>query len=117
MRQLLRPEALDDAGAMCSAMIKAKMEGMEFDGEDIMDRYFDYIINKEYRLPDGTFARNRPQKNTLWLDDMFMGVPAIANMGTFTGETKYYDEAIKQDYAVCRSYVSTRKRAVPPWVD
>ena len=62
MRQLLRPEALDDAGAMCSAMIKAKMEDMEFDGEEIMDRYFDYIMNKEYRLPDGTFARNRPQK-------------------------------------------------------
>ncbi len=96
MRQMLRPEALDDAGAMCSAMIKAKMDKVEFDGQPIMDRYFDYIMNKEYRLPDGTFARNRPQKNTIWLDDMFMGVPAIANMGKLTGETKYYDEAIKQ---------------------
>jgi unsaturated rhamnogalacturonyl hydrolase len=96
MRQMLRPEALDDAGAMCSAMIKAKMDKVEFDGQPIMDRYFDYIMNKEYRLPDGIFARNRPQKNTIWLDDMFMGVPAIANMGKLTGETKYYDEAIKQ---------------------
>jgi len=96
MRQMLRPEALDDAGAMCSAMIKAQMDHVDFDGQTIIDRYFDYIMNKEYRLEDGTFARNRPQKNTLWLDDMFMGVPAIANMGKLTGETKYYDEAIKQ---------------------
>ncbi|WP_297091802.1 glycoside hydrolase family 88 protein [uncultured Draconibacterium sp.] len=96
MRQLLRPLALDDAGAMCSAMIKAKLDGMEFNGQAIMDRYFDWIINKEYRLPDGTFARNRPQRNTIWLDDMFMGIPAIANMGRLTGDTKYYDEAIKQ---------------------
>ena len=96
MRQLLRPEALDDCGAMCSAMLKAKMDKVEFDGDDNIDRYFDWIINKEYRLPDGTFARNRPQRNTLWLDDMFMGIPAIANMGKLTGETKYYDEAIKQ---------------------
>jgi rhamnogalacturonyl hydrolase YesR len=96
MRQMLRPEALDDAGAMCSAMIKAKIANVDFDGQAIMERYMDYIMNKEYRLPDGTFARNRPQKNTLWLDDMFMGVPAIANMGKLTGETKYYDEAIKQ---------------------
>ena len=96
MRQLLRPQALDDAGAMCSAMIKAKMDKVEFDGQPIMDRYFDFIMNKEYRLEDGIFARNRPQRNTVWLDDMFMGVPAIANMGKLTGETKYYDEAIKQ---------------------
>lgn len=96
MRQLLRPEALDDAGAMCSAMIKAKIDNVDFDGQTIMDRYFDWIMNKEYRLSDGTFARNRPQRNTIWLDDMFMGVPAIANMGTLTGETMYYDEAIKQ---------------------
>ena len=96
MRQMLRPEALDDAGAMCSAMIKAKMEKVEFNGQSSIDRYFDFIMNKEYRLTDGIFARNRPQKNTVWLDDMFMGVPVIANMGKLTGETKYYDEAIKQ---------------------
>lgn len=96
MRQVLRPEALDDAGAMCFAMIKAKMENMDFKGEELIDRYFDFIMNKEYRLPDGTFARNRPQRNTLWLDDMFMAIPAIANMGKMTGENKYFDEAIKQ---------------------
>jgi rhamnogalacturonyl hydrolase YesR len=96
MRQMLRPEALDDAGAMCSAMIKAKIDNVDFDGQPIMDRYFDFIMNKGYRLEDGIFARNRPQRNTVWLDDMFMGVPAIANMGKLTGETKYYDEAIKQ---------------------
>lgn len=96
MRQLLRPQALDDAGAMCSAMIRAKMDKVDFNGQPIMDRYFDFIMNKEYRLADGIFARIRPQKNTVWLDDMFMGVPVIANMGKLTGETKYYDEAIKQ---------------------
>lgn len=96
MRQMLRPEALDDAGAMCSAMIKAQIDKVDFDGQPLIDRYFDYIMNKEYRLSDGTFARNRPQRNTLWLDDMFMGIPAIANMGRLTGDTRYYDEAIKQ---------------------
>ncbi len=96
MRQLLRPEALDDAGAMCSAMIKAKMKNVDFDGQKMIDRYFNFVMNKEYRLNDGTFARNRPQKNTIWLDDMFMGIPVIANMGKLTGNKKYYDEAIKQ---------------------
>jgi hypothetical protein len=46
-----------------------------------IDHYIDYIVNKEFRLKDGVLARNRPQKNTLWLDDMYMGIPAIAQMG------------------------------------
>lgn len=96
IRQVIHPEALDDAGAMCSAMIKAQLAGVKFDGRPLIDNYINYIMNKEYRLADGTFARNRPMHNTLWLDDMFMGIPAVVNMGKLTGDTKYYDEAIKQ---------------------
>jgi len=96
MRQVLHPEALDDAGAMCSAMIKAELAGVKFNGRPLIDNYIDYIMNKEYRLADGIFARNRPQHNTVWLDDMFMAIPAIVNMGKLTGDIKYYDEALKQ---------------------
>jgi rhamnogalacturonyl hydrolase YesR len=55
-----------------------------------------YISTIEYRLADGTMARNRPQKNTLWLDDLFMSVPALAQMGKLTGDKKYFDDAVKQ---------------------
>ena len=61
-----------------------------------IDRYADYIINKEYRLADGTFARLRPHKNTVWLDDMFMGIPTLVQMGRLTGEQRYFDEAVRQ---------------------
>jgi rhamnogalacturonyl hydrolase YesR len=53
-------------------------------------------MKKEHRLKDGTLARMRPQADALWLDDMFMGVPALANMGKFIGDKKYFDEAVKQ---------------------
>ena len=96
MRQILHPEALDDAGAVCSAMIKAQLSGIKFEGRPLIDNYMDYITNKEYRLADGVFARMRPQKNTVWLDDMFMAIPAIANMGKLTSDMKYYEEAVKQ---------------------
>jgi rhamnogalacturonyl hydrolase YesR len=62
----------------------------------LIDNYADYIMNKEFRLADGTFARIRPQKNTVWLDDMFMGIPTVAYMGLLTGDGKYFDEAAKQ---------------------
>ncbi len=96
MKQLLTPHALDDAGAMCAAMIKAQLADKQIDLRPIIDNYMNYIMYKEYRLSDGTFARNRPQENTVWLDDMFMAVPAIVQMGKLTGEVKYYNEAVKQ---------------------
>ena len=103
VRRVIDPHALDDAGAVCCSMIKAM--GTVFSGADKSLRqrlderirhYADYILHKEYRLADGTFARIRPQKNTVWLDDMFMGVPAVVYMGQYTGDARYYDEAARQ---------------------
>lgn len=96
LRQVLEPHALDDAGAMCAAMIKATRAGISKELRPLIDRYMTYIMTKEYRLTDGTLARNRPLPNTLWLDDLYMSVPAIAQMGALTGDRKYYDEAVKQ---------------------
>ncbi len=96
VRRVLEPHALDDCGAICSAMIKAMLKDKSSGLENLIANYSDYVLNKEYRLADGTFARIRPQYNTLWLDDMFMGIPTVAYMGKYTGDTKYYDEAVKQ---------------------
>ncbi len=93
---LLYPHALDDAGALCMAMIKVLKADNQTQLRPVIDNFIDFILHKEYRLPDGTFARNRPLKNTVWLDDMFMSVPAIAYMGKLTGEQKYFDEATRQ---------------------
>ncbi len=96
MKRVLHPHALDDAGAVCAAMIKAKQNGSKENLDPLIDNFMDYISTKEYRLADGTLARNRPLKNSLWLDDLFMGVPALAQMGKYSGNNAYFDDAIKQ---------------------
>jgi unsaturated rhamnogalacturonyl hydrolase len=96
LRNLINPRVLDDTGAMSAAMIKAKRAGSKAEVQPIFERGVNHIMNVQYRLADGTLGRNRPQPNTLWLDDMFMGVPAIAQMGKLTGDNKYFDEATKQ---------------------
>lgn len=96
MLKTLHPEALDFAGALCAAFIKAKKDGLKANVDPLINNYIDFISNKQFRLKDGTLARNRPQDNTLWLDDMFMSVPALAQMGAYTGDTKYFDDAVKQ---------------------
>jgi unsaturated rhamnogalacturonyl hydrolase len=96
LRQPVAPHALDDAGAMCAAMIKSYRLNKNPILKPVIDSYINYVSTKEYRLKDGTLARNRPQKNTLWLDDLYMGVPALAQMGRLTGDQKYFDDAVKQ---------------------
>jgi rhamnogalacturonyl hydrolase YesR len=97
VRSVLEPRALDDAGSMCAAIIKTfRTGGLQSNVRPIIDNYINYIMKKEFRLSDGTLARNRPQPNTLWLDDLYMSLPALVQMGKLTGDVKYFDEAIKQ---------------------
>jgi unsaturated rhamnogalacturonyl hydrolase len=109
LRNLVAPRALDDCGAMCAAMIKARRSGSKANLQPLVDTAINYIMTKEHRLRDATLARNRPQPNTIWLDDLFMSVPALAQMGKLTGEKKYYDEACKQVLSYARRMFNREK--------
>jgi unsaturated rhamnogalacturonyl hydrolase len=93
--RFLDPRALDDAGAMCAAMMRARAAKV---GPDLAAQIAvcgDWISNKQYRLADGTLARKRPQASSLWADDMYMGVPALAELGRMSGKRGYFDDAVK----------------------
>lgn len=92
----LEPGLLDDTGSMCAAMIQGLRSGLVNDLRPEIDNSINFIMNKVHRLPDGTFARNRPMPNSVWVDDLYQGIPALAEMGKLTGEQKYYDEACRQ---------------------
>ena len=96
VRSVLQPRALDDSGSMCAAMIKAEQAGLLSGLRPMIDKYIDYISNDQFRLEDKTLARNRPLPDTLWLDDLFMSVPALARMGSLTGQERYFDDAVSQ---------------------
>src|SRR6185295_15268310 len=75
LRGMLLPARLDDAGAMCAALIKAQRAGLGANTlRPWIDNWVDWVANKQFRLGDGTLARNRPLPNTLWLDDLYMSV-------------------------------------------
>lgn len=99
MRKVCTPGALDDAGAMCSAYVRmaiAKGGKITKEEQQVIENYIDFVHNKQYRLADGIFGRIRPHYNTVWLDDMYMGVPCLAWYGRLTGKTEYISEAVKQ---------------------
>ncbi|MFO1489102.1 MAG: glycoside hydrolase family 88 protein [Verrucomicrobiota bacterium] len=93
---LLEPDSLDDSGSMCAALVRAKLAGVGPDLKPQIDVWSDFILNKQFRLPDGTLARQRPQRASLWADDAYMCIPALAEMGRLTGDRKWFDDAVKQ---------------------
>lgn len=95
MNRLLVPHSLDDSGALCSAMIKTMLDDKSVGLNALIETLADCVCHKQSYLPDGIFCRDFPQRNSVWLDDMFMGVPTIAWMGRYTGKQHYYERAVK----------------------
>lgn len=96
-KEILKPRNLDESGAMCAAMIQWSRSGkLDFSLRKYIDSYTDFILNKQYRLEDGTFARKGPYESTLWLDDLYMSVPALSQLYALTGEEKYLNDAVRQ---------------------
>lgn len=118
LRQLIAPKALDDAGSMCAAFIKTALLAQSTKYDDIIQNYIRWIMQGQLRLDDGVLARNRPHYHTLWLDDMFMSIPALAWMGKYSGDTKYFDEAVRQiRLFASRMFVPEKNLFMHGWVE
>lgn len=94
-RSVLEPRALDDSGSMCAALIRARVAKVGPDLKPVIDTWSEWIGKKQFRLSDGTFARQRPQAISLWADDAYMSIPALAEMGRLTGNRVWFDDAVK----------------------
>ncbi|MBK9991763.1 MAG: glycoside hydrolase family 88 protein, partial [Verrucomicrobia bacterium] len=92
---VLEPLALDDCGAMLASVIRARVAKIGPDLQPLIVTWSDYIARGQFRLADGTLARQRPQAQSLWADDFYMSVPALAEMGRITGDKKWFDDAVK----------------------
>jgi unsaturated rhamnogalacturonyl hydrolase len=95
-RRLLQMAALDDCGAIGAALLKAYARKPDPRYRETIDAVADYISHKQMRLPDGTLARARPQPVSLWIDDAYMSIPFLAQMGKLTGNRAYYDDGARQ---------------------
>jgi len=115
---VLHPRTLDDCGSMAAAMIEAARAGIRPDQlRPRIDGYLEWVRTGQYRLHDGTLARNRPFPDSLWLDDLYMSVPALAQMGALTGDSSCFDDATKQVLQFsARMFVSGKNLYRHGWV-
>lgn len=101
-KRLLATASLDDSGSMCAALIKARFAGLSPDLMPAIEHWARYIRFDQFRLADGTIARQRPQLESLWADDAYMCIPALTQMGRLTGDRAWFDEAAKQAVQLAR---------------
>ncbi|HKE96837.1 MAG TPA: glycoside hydrolase family 88 protein, partial [Povalibacter sp.] len=82
-----------------------------------IDNYVRFVSSGQYRLRDGTLARNRPLPDSLWLDDLYMSVPCLAQAGKLTGDRRYFDDAARQILQFAdRMFVKERGVFMHGWV-
>ena len=87
---------LDHCGAIGAALVKLNAKKADPRYKEGIDLTATHILTRQLRLPDGTLARPRPVAVALWIDDAYMSIPFLAQMGATTGERKYFDDAARQ---------------------
>ncbi|NLO71189.1 MAG: glycosyl hydrolase [Porphyromonadaceae bacterium] len=94
--QLWNFKELDDCGAMGAAVINVYQLDKRKEYADYIDSAAYHIMYRQDRLQDGTLSRTFPRNMTVWADDAYMATSFLTQMGKFTGDNKYFDEAAKQ---------------------
>ncbi len=95
-RRYIDMKELDDCGAIGAALVKLYAIKKDERYKAGIDLTAAHIATRQLRLADGTLARPRPQKVSVWIDDAYMSIPFLAQMGKLTGDRKYFDDAAKQ---------------------
>jgi rhamnogalacturonyl hydrolase YesR len=95
-RRLIEMRELDDCGAIGAALVKALAKKQDPRYREAIALVDEHIGKRQKRLADGTLARPRPVPVALWVDDAYMSIPFLAQMGALTGERRYFDDAARQ---------------------
>jgi unsaturated rhamnogalacturonyl hydrolase len=95
-RRLIEMRELDDCGAIGAALVKTLAKKDDPRYRDAIRLVDEHIGKRQKRLADGTLARPRPVPVALWIDDAYMSIPFLAQMGALMGERRYFDDAARQ---------------------
>jgi unsaturated rhamnogalacturonyl hydrolase len=94
--RLLYMRDLDSCGAIGAALVKAYAKKQDPRYRKTIDLIAEYISHKQMRLADRTLARPRPQPVAVWIDDAYMSIPFLAQMGRLTKDRAYFDDGARQ---------------------
>lgn len=119
LSRVAAPHNLDQCGSLTAAMIRtARLGESGIALTPFIENSVRFITSRQHRLDDGTLARKEPYESTLWLDDLYMSVPALAEMYKTSGDEKYLDDAVRQILGFSeRMFVPETGLYMHSWVD
>ncbi|MEJ2634363.1 MAG: glycoside hydrolase family 88 protein [Calditrichia bacterium] len=94
--RLFRRSMLDDTGGPALPFLELYDEASGNNWRELVSAMAEFVSIKQDRLPDGTLCRPEPEAMTVWADDMFMSVPFMLRMAKITGDSTWYDDAVRQ---------------------
>ena len=96
LKRSIHTDDLDSIGTIGMNLyefyIRQTDEGTRSEVRYIMERLAECVFTKIPRLEDDTFCR----VDVMWADDTYMSCPFLVRMGNLTGDSKYYDEVVRQ---------------------
>lgn len=94
--RLIDMHALDHCGSIGAALVEAYGYNPDTAYRALIDTVENYILHEQFRLEDGTLARQRPQEASVWADDFYMCIPFLSRMAVLSDNLIYFDDAIRQ---------------------
>jgi unsaturated rhamnogalacturonyl hydrolase len=97
--RFIRLNRLDFCGAMGHSMLESILKHGETptaEETEMLDYIADYISNKQGRIPGEDLLFRPEDRNTLWIDDLYMSCPFLIRRAKQTGQSALLDDAAKQ---------------------
>ncbi len=98
--KLCRLNMLDDCGAIGAGILESVLRhNCEVTPQlkEMLDIIGNYIVNVQYRLPDGTFWRPKFEKvPRIWADDLYMGLPFLVRWSKYINDAEVLTDATQQ---------------------
>jgi unsaturated rhamnogalacturonyl hydrolase len=97
--RFIRLNRLDFCGAMGHSMLESILKHGEkptVEETEILDYVADYISNRQGRIPGEALLFRPEDRNTLWIDDLYMSCPFLIRRAKQTSQPALLDDAAKQ---------------------
>lgn len=100
--RMFRRAMLDDTSAPALPFVElALRDPTDTTGRQLLKSMADFVMQEQFRLPDGTFVRPEPRW-TVWSDDLFMSSAFLVRYAALSQDQTYLEEAVRQVIAYDR---------------
>ena len=96
MYGLRRYDELDFVGTQCGALMELEGWLGTDEYEEWIQRAADHIRHRQQRMEDGTLVRTWPKINTLWADDLYMGLCFMTRYYLSYADREMLNDAVHQ---------------------